>query len=412
MPAVRTPGRWRDAHGPAVFVALPGDLYRAARFQVDVARPGHLGEGFSHEQFSILPVDDIEETILRCVHQRLHGAAVHFQVGQDDVHVRVVVPGFPGSGLVVPAVFAGVGVQGDDRTQEQVVASSGTTDLPVPGRAVAGTDVKQVEFSVVGKAVPGVTSAAEFPPLAGPRFRSHAHGIVLETVGRITGHDPETPRLLASLGIVGGDVAPIRAGLGAAVADEHLAFENLGSAGDVEWLGGVEGAHAPHLLAGLPFHGDQPPVPCGQVNLVLPEADAAVVFPAHAQVGTGLLGHARVVHPHLLVRAEIDRVDPIHALDEVDHAVRHQWRRDQSTRPGHVAVPVHGKPAHAIAIDLVQWTESLLAVGASEGQPVAPVFLLTKSFIVDDRCRRGCGIRRVIARHGFGLRRWGCVRFA
>ena len=299
------------------------------------------------------------------MHQRLHGAAVHLQVGQDDVHVGVVVPGLPGRGLVVPAVLAGVRVQRDDGTQKQVVASSGAAHLAIPRRAVSGADVEQVQFGVVSEAVPGVTTAAELPPLAGPGIRSHAHGVVLEAVGRVAGHDPETPLLRPGLGIVGGYETTVRTGLGAAVSDEHLALENLRRTGDVERLGGVEGAHAPHFLAGFPVHGDQPPVPGGEVDLVLPKTDATVVLPAHAQVRTGLLGHARVEHPQFLARADVDRANPVHALDEVDHAIGYQGRRDQSAAAGQLEEPVHGESPNGVAIDLVERTESLLAVGAA-----------------------------------------------
>ena len=51
--------------------------------------------------------------------------AVDFQIGQHDVHVRVVVPGVTRCSLDMPLVFARIRIYGYDRTQKEVVAASG-----------------------------------------------------------------------------------------------------------------------------------------------------------------------------------------------------------------------------------------------------------------------------------------------
>ena len=79
----------------------------------------------------------------------------------DDVHVGVVVPGLTRGRLVVPAVLAGVCIEGEHRAQEQVVAAARAPDLPVPGRPVAGADVDRVELGIEGQPVPGVAAAPQ-----------------------------------------------------------------------------------------------------------------------------------------------------------------------------------------------------------------------------------------------------------
>src|SRR4029079_14904619 len=127
--------------------------------------------------------------------------------------------------LVVPDVTAGVGIERDDRAQEQVVAAARAVNLAIPRATIPRADVDTVELRVVGQRIPRLAAAADFPPLAGPRRGRHLHGVILETVGRVAGDDVEAPDLRTGLGIVGGHVAAIGTELAARVADQHLAIE-------------------------------------------------------------------------------------------------------------------------------------------------------------------------------------------
>ncbi len=80
--------------------------------------PRGLGEGVGGEQIAVLSIDDIEEPVLRRVHQGLDVAAFNLEIGKDDVHRRRVVPGIARNCLVVPQVLAGIGIECDDRAQE------------------------------------------------------------------------------------------------------------------------------------------------------------------------------------------------------------------------------------------------------------------------------------------------------
>ena len=247
------------------------------------------------EQLPVAAIDHVEEAVLRRVQQHLARRAVDREIGQHDVHARVVVPALARNGLVVPLVLPGVGVERDDRAQEQVVAAAGAADLPVPRRAVAGADQHLVELGVVGDAVPGVAAAAELPPLAGPGLRGHLHGLVLEAVGGIAGHHPEAPRELARVRVVRGQIAARGRDLGAAVADDHLAVEHLRRAGDVERLLGVDGLHFPELRAVLRVESDQAPVDRGDDHLAVPVGEPATDVPHHAEPIAGVLDRLRVV---------------------------------------------------------------------------------------------------------------------
>src|SRR6478672_11803812 len=97
----------------------------------------------------------------------------------------------------MPDVLPRVGAHGDDRRQEQVVTTAGAPELPIPRRAVADTDVKQVEVGVVGHRVPDGSAAAERPPLTRPGLCCFLELRLLERFRRIARHGIETPGLLA-----------------------------------------------------------------------------------------------------------------------------------------------------------------------------------------------------------------------
>ena len=206
LPVV-TAQRSRRYRGRAALVAGAFDLDGPAGRQIDPLRPRRLGERLGRDQLAVRAIDHVEEAVLRRVQDRLARPAADLQVGQHDVHVRVEVPGLSRRRLVVPDVFARVGIERDDRAEEQVVAAFRTADLPVPRRAVAGADVELIELRVVGEAMPRVAAAAVEPPLPRPGLRGHAHGLVLEAVRRIPRHDVEAPGLLAGLGVVRRHVA-------------------------------------------------------------------------------------------------------------------------------------------------------------------------------------------------------------
>ena len=76
-----------------------------------MAGPGCLCKRLGRYKLAGFPVDHVEEPVLGCMQQRLDLPTVDIEVGEYDVHIGVVVPGFSRRRLVVPAVFACAAIQ-------------------------------------------------------------------------------------------------------------------------------------------------------------------------------------------------------------------------------------------------------------------------------------------------------------
>jgi hypothetical protein len=94
------------------------------RLHVDVRRPRGRDVLVGGEQFARHAIEHVEETVLRRLHQHLARFAFDRQVGKDDVLRRGVVPVLLRRRLVVPLQMAVVGIDREDRRQEQVVAAA------------------------------------------------------------------------------------------------------------------------------------------------------------------------------------------------------------------------------------------------------------------------------------------------
>src|SRR5690606_17287485 len=107
--------------------------------------------------------------------------------------------------------------------------------------------------------IPYGAAAADLPPLAAPRLGGHLEDRVLEPVFWVARHGVEAPRELAAVRIVCRDVTA-HAELRAAVADQHLAFDDARRAGDRIGLRAVDRVDVPQLVAGGRVEGDEPAV--------------------------------------------------------------------------------------------------------------------------------------------------------
>ena len=165
MPVVAAVGR-RHRQDRLFGVVRVRVLYRFAGLGVDVARPGYGYIGLCRDELSVGAVDDVEEAVLRCLHDDLAHLTGNLDVSKDHVLGRCVVPGIARGGLVVPGVAAIVRVDGNDRRQVQVVSAAGRAHLAIPGRAVSDADVQKVELRIVGHGVPDRAAAAGRPPFA------------------------------------------------------------------------------------------------------------------------------------------------------------------------------------------------------------------------------------------------------
>ncbi|KAI3488620.1 hypothetical protein L1887_47391 [Cichorium endivia] len=353
VPAVRAE-RARPHHHLLLLVARAGHLHRAAGGQIDLLGPGHLAELFRREQFAGGAIEHIEEAVLRRLHQHLARLAVQLQGGQGDLLGGGEVPGFARCGLVVAAAWA--------------------ADLAVPRRAVAGADVQQIQLRVVGHAVPYGTAAAELPVLVAlPGLGRCGQFGVLVGLGRVARHRVEAPGHLAGLGIVGGEEAA-HAVLGAAVADDHLALHHPRRAGDAVGLARGGGLLAPDLAAGLGVQGDQATVQGADVDLAVPQGDAAV-----DRVAAGVAGAAAIdlgiELPQALAAAQVHGHHPAPGQRGVEHAVGHQRGGLQATVVFQIQMPGQAQLADVAGVDLLERAEALLGVGAAMAEPFAAVLL-------------------------------------
>ena len=194
---------------------------------------------------------------------RINILAIDFQIGQHDVHVRVVVPGVAWCSLDVPFVFARIRIYSHDRTQEQVVAAVRATHLDIPWPTVTGTEDELVVFLVVSPAMPGIAAAAVFPPPASPGLGRHFLSGILEAIGRVARDDIKAPDLFARLSIVSGYITAHRTKFRSAITYKYFPIEGLGMAGNVQRLVVIEGPGLPDFLAVFSGDRNQPAVPSG-----------------------------------------------------------------------------------------------------------------------------------------------------
>src|SRR5690606_2700764 len=233
---VRVPGMAAGSAGPDVeglgLVARAGGLDRPTA-GIDAERPSDAGEGIAADELAGGGIQHVDETVLGGMDDDVALLAVEVQVGNHHGADGVIVPGIAGRFLVVPDVFASIGVDGHYRCDEQVVTTVRVAHLAVPGRTVAGAEVEQVRNRVIDGRVPDGAATALFPigDVIGPGFGSHAQVIAFEAVLRIAGHGPEAPLLFAGLGIVGGNPAAC-AELAAGTTDEDLALGHAWRHGD------------------------------------------------------------------------------------------------------------------------------------------------------------------------------------
>ncbi len=169
VPVVRARRRGRHQYGFEVVASGRVD-HRPAGAQIDVARPVVRRELRGREQLARDAVEHVEESVLRRLHDDLARAAIDLQVRENHRLRRGVVPLVAGRFLVMPDVFAGVGIHRDDRCEEQIVAAAGAAIRLHPRAAVADAEINEAQLRVVDDRVPHGAAAALLPPLAGQVF--------------------------------------------------------------------------------------------------------------------------------------------------------------------------------------------------------------------------------------------------
>src|SRR5205823_13539488 len=151
----------------------------------------------------------------------------------------------------------------------------GTSRMLVPRSSIAGPEVAQVELGVIGHGLPDGSSAAEFPPGAGPGFGGLFQRGAFKRLRGIARNGVEAPLEFAGVRIVRGDVAA-HAHFRSAVADNHSPFHNAWRAGDRVAVFAVNRECFPNDFAGGGVERDKAPVERPNKDLSLPRGRATI----------------------------------------------------------------------------------------------------------------------------------------
>ena len=383
--------RTRTDVGALVLVVRAGNLHGPSGLQVDVRRPVHRHIRIGGQQLAGGAIQHVEEPVLRRLHDHLARATADREVGQHHRLHRGVVPGVARHRLVMPDQLAVVGIDGQDRRQVQVVATTWAADLSVPRRSVAGADVEQVDLGVVDDRVPHRAAAAVLPPvIALPGWQGLVERLVFLRLRRITRHGVEAPRQLAGLGIVGRHITA-HAVLGAAIADDDLALGNARGAGDGVGLLLIDRRHRPRRLAALGIDGHEPAVEHADVDATLIKRRAAI-DDVTAGERVVLAMYFGVVLPELLSGLGVDGVGHAPGSGGIHHPVDHQRRGLEAAIGRRLERPRQAQLGGVGVVDLIERAEALLVVVAPVRQPVLVARVrLRQGRIVHRRGRLLCG---------------------
>ncbi len=349
-------------------------LDRTACLQVHRRRPVRRNHLLRGEQLARRAIEHIEEPVLRHLHDHFAIGASDLQRGQHQRLGRREIPRFAGRGLVVPDVFPGVCLQRDDRRQIQIVAAAGAAIFLVPGRAIAGADVDEVELRVVDERIPDGAATPIFhhsPFQVAAAFSSAGDS---KPFAGSPGTVKKTPRQLARLGVIRRDVAA-HAHLRAAVTNEHFAFHHTRRTRDGVAKVLVDGELFPDRLAGGGIERNEAAIQRAHVDLAVPSGDSTVGH-VTARVHTGFAGNLRVIRPDALACSRVEREhlaprarDIHHAIDHERGGLLHAMRRVEIERPREAEL------LHVLRVDLLQRAESLLVVSAAIAHPVRGILV-------------------------------------
>ncbi len=271
--------------------------------------PVRIDELVCRQQRAGGTVEDVEETILRCLHQHVPLRPIDLQGRKHQRRRRVEVPAFARRLLVVPDVLASIRIQGDDRGDEQIVATGRAAIGAVPRCAVGGAEVHQVGLRIVGNAVPGIATTAGRPvALVVPGLGRHLQRLALVGFGGIARHGVEAPGELSGVEVVGRHVTS-RVKFAATVADHDNLPRDLWRTGDgVGALVIYEGVGLPAYRPILRVERIEDALERPHVHFALPHGDTAVDDVA-AGAACVLQLQRRLKLPKQVTRDGIKRVD-------------------------------------------------------------------------------------------------------
>ena len=125
-----------------VEVVRTGSFYGPAGFGVYVAGPGDGHVGLCTQQLPRSAIQNVKKSIFRCLHNHLSSFSFEIDISEDHLLHGGVVPIVTGCCLIVPNQFCGIGIDGKNGSQVEVVASSRAARIAAPGSTVTNSDVE------------------------------------------------------------------------------------------------------------------------------------------------------------------------------------------------------------------------------------------------------------------------------
>ena len=272
----------------------------------------------------------------------------------------------------MPFIFAGIGIERDDRGDEEIVALTLTTDFVVPWGAVADADQYLVELAVIDDRVPYSAAAAELAPVAVPRCAGAFYDAVRRcAIGGCAGgrwDGVEAPVEIAGVGIIGGDITA-HAIFGAAIADQYAPLHHARRAGDGVGLGLIDGYLGPDGPTGGGIERDQAAVDGAEEDLAVIDSDAAIDDIA-AGVEPGLSGNLRIIAPQRLASGGVESEHFAPRSRGIEYAIDDDGRRFLSAVGVEFVGPGEAEGVYVISRNLVEAGEALFLIGAAMRHPV------------------------------------------
>ena len=280
--------------------------------------------------------------------------------------------------LVKGLDLAGIGIESQHRAGIEVVARMGRTG---PGRGVADAPIDRLGVLIVVAGHPGRASAG-FPVVALP-------GVVARLAFAGNGEGP--PQFLAVVGIERDDIAA-DAELAAGATDDDLSVDDQRHQGQILALLVVLHLGVPEDLAGLGVERHDMVIRCREIELVLPQADAA----AGRMQLEEIVGKLALVAPILVAGFRVQRDDLPHRRRDEHDAIIYDRRRLVAFDDAGGEGPDRRQVLDVGRIDLVERAVALPVVSPAVEHPVTGFGIFEAACgdwtVVLDR-PRGCGGR-------------------
>ena len=307
---------------------------------------------------NVLAGDAIEQkevTVAAGLRDEFAGLAVDDAIDQNGRLHGIPVMRVMRGGLEIPGHLAGVRIEGDDGAGVKVVALAALSGED--GIRVAGAEVVEIEFRIVGARHPGHAAAVFHGVFVGPRFRA----LFADARGGVP-----VPLGFAGLGVAGFEVARDVERI-ATGADDDVVADHDGRGGGEVFEAHVADFDMPALFAGFRVEADEVIVRGFEVEPIAIHAEAAA-----ADVDAAL--RFPLVVPELTAGAGVDGPGVV-GNGEVEHAVdfkRRGFHGDAAGRVGtHVDAvdPGERERAHVRGGDLLEGAEAAAGIIAVVGRP-------------------------------------------